>query len=65
MERTYTVVLTREPDGSYTVEVPALPGCLTFGESVDEALAMAEDALSLFVESLQANGRPVPTGCPC
>jgi predicted RNase H-like HicB family nuclease len=60
----YTVVLTKEPDGSYTVEVPALPGCLTFGESVAEALAMAEDAISLFVESLEAKGRPVPADQP-
>jgi predicted RNase H-like HicB family nuclease len=57
---TYTVVLTRESNGTYTVEVPALPGCLTFGETVAEALLMAEDAIQLFVEALGAKGKPVP-----
>jgi predicted RNase H-like HicB family nuclease len=60
MKRTYTVVLTREPNGTYTVEVPALPGCLTFGETVAQALFMAEDAIHLFVESLEAKGQPIP-----
>jgi predicted RNase H-like HicB family nuclease len=64
VKRTYTVVLTREPNGTYTVEVPALPGCLTFGETVAEALFMAEDAIQLFVESLTAKGKPIPPDQP-
>ena len=39
--RTYRVVLKKEPEGGYTVVVPALPGCITYGENVDEAIMMA------------------------
>ena len=57
----YTVILTHDPEyDGYTVTVPALPGCLTEGKSVDEALAMAKDAVSLYVQDLAAHGEPVP-----
>ncbi len=47
----YTVVLTPEPDGSaYNVTVPALPGCFTWGRTVEEALAMAREAIALYLE---------------
>jgi predicted RNase H-like HicB family nuclease len=46
----YRILLRKEPEGGYTVTVPALPGCVTFGEAVDEAIAMAREA----VEILQA-----------
>ena len=45
---TYTVVLIPEA-GSYVVHVPALPGCVTQGSSVEDALAMAEDAIGLWL----------------
>lgn len=61
---TYTVILRREPEGSYTVLVPALPGCLTYGETVGEALRMAEEAISCHVESLLEQGEPVPAEGP-
>jgi predicted RNase H-like HicB family nuclease len=57
---TYTVVLVHEPEGGYSVHVPALPGCHTQGEDVPEALWMAEDAIRLYVESLVDRGLPVP-----
>lgn len=61
MERTYSIVLIPEPEeGGYSVEVPALPGCVTQGETVEECLAMARDAIELFVESLIDAGEPVP-----
>ena len=51
MKRRYTVVLTPEPDGSaYNVVVPALPGCFTWGTTVEEALAMARDAIAAFLD---------------
>jgi predicted RNase H-like HicB family nuclease len=56
----YTVVLNREDDGRYSVWVPALPGCATFGETVDEALAMVEEAIAGYIESLAARGLPIP-----
>ena len=64
MERTYTIVLTREEVGGYSVSVPALKGCHTQGDTLAEALFMAEDAVRLYVESLEARGEAVPRDCP-
>lgn len=57
---TYTVVLEPAEEGGYFVSVPALPGCFTQGETEEEALAMAEDVIRLWVESLAADGEPIP-----
>lgn len=59
--KTYTIIL--EPDleeGGYTVTVPALPGCITQGETVEECLERAKEAIEGFIESLKADGEPVP-----
>jgi len=60
MDRTYSVVLVKEADGGYSVSVPALEGCFTQGDTVPEALWMAEDAMRLYLESLEAHGDPIP-----
>lgn len=60
----YTVVLKREAVGGYSVSVPALPGCHTQGDSLAEALLMAEDATRLFLEALAARGQPAPPDNP-
>ena len=44
------VVLEPSEDGGYTVTVPALPGCISEGESRAEALANIEDAIQLYLE---------------
>ena len=57
----YTIFLHPEPEeGGYSVSVPALPGCHTQGETIEEAIAMAKDAIKLYVEDLVACGEPVP-----
>ena len=43
--------------------VPLLPGCVTYGDTIDEAISMAEEAIELYVESLIENGDEVPTEC--
>ena len=58
---TYRIWLTKEPEGGYTVTVPSLPGCVTFGDSVDEAVVMAREAIDLYIESLEAHGEAIPT----
>ena len=57
----YTVVLEEEPDGGYVATVPALPGCVSQGDSRDEALVNIREAIELYVEDCQAAGDPVPT----
>ena len=60
-EYQYTIILYPDPDeGGYTVTVPALPGCVTQGDTLEEAIAMAKDAIRLYVESLIADGETVP-----
>ena len=59
--RRYTVLLTPElEDGGYSVAVPALPGCRTQGNSLQEALANAREAIRLYLEDVIASGEPVP-----
>ena len=57
----YHILLRREPEGGYTVTVPTLPDCVTFGETVDEAIAMAREAIELYIEDLQEKGEEIPT----
>ena len=58
--RTYRIVLRKEPEGAYTAFVPSLPGCITWGENVDHALEMAKDAIAGYIAVLQEEGEPVP-----
>lgn len=58
--REYEVVLTREEGGSYSVTVPALPGCVSQGETREEALAMIREAIEGYLESLRAHDDPIP-----
>lgn len=59
-EMRYTVMLRPEPEGGFTVLVPALPGCVSYGETVEEALAAAEEAMICHVGALKAMGKRVP-----
>ena len=56
----YRVLLRKEPEGGYTVMVPSLPGCVTYGEDVDDAIKMAKEAIELYIESLRAHGEEIP-----
>ena len=58
--QTYRILLNPEPEGGYTVIVPSLPGCVTYGETIDEAIVMAEEAIQLYIESLIAHNEPIP-----
>lgn len=57
---TYKILLHKEPEGGFTVTVPALPGCITYGEDIDEAINMAKEAIELYIEALQERGEPIP-----
>jgi antitoxin HicB len=56
----YRIELQPEDGGRYTVTVPALPGCITWGENYAHALAMAQDAIRCYIESLAQDGEPIP-----
>lgn len=58
---TYTLVLEPEHDaGGFSVHVHALLGCHTEGDTRDEAIAMAQDAISAYIESLLAHNESIP-----
>jgi len=60
MEYEYTVVIERDEDGAYIAIVPALRGCHTAGETEEEALEMAKDAIRLHLELRRSRGEPIP-----
>ncbi|NJD78099.1 MAG: type II toxin-antitoxin system HicB family antitoxin [Candidatus Methanoperedens sp.] len=57
----YRVLLRKEPEGGYTVIVPSLPGCITYGDTIEEAIEMAREAIELYIESLKEHGEKIPT----
>jgi predicted RNase H-like HicB family nuclease len=57
----YTVILEKEPDGGYVATVPALPGCVSPGDTREEALTNIREAADLYIEDCIASGDPVPT----
>lgn len=57
----YRILLRKEPEGGYTVIVPSLPGCITYGDTIEEAIEMAKEAIELYIESLKEHGEEIPT----
>jgi predicted RNase H-like HicB family nuclease len=57
----YTVILERESDGGYVVSVPALPGCVSQGDTRVEALANIREAIQVYIEDCNEAGDPIPT----
>jgi len=54
------VFIEQDEDGRFVATCPALPGCISEGDTREEALANIEDAISGYVESLRKHGEPVP-----
>jgi antitoxin HicB len=52
--RSYEVEFMQEAEGGFTVVVPSLPGCITFGENQAEAEEMAKEAIDLYLEELES-----------
>lgn len=55
----YKILLRPEPEGGFTVLVPSLPGCITFGDTIEEAKIMAREAIELYLESLEAHNEQI------
>ena len=59
--RRYTILLTPEPEqGGYIVDVPALPGCHTLGDTLEEAIANAREAIAGWIEDAERHGEEIP-----
>jgi len=56
----YTVILEREDDGGYHAFVPALHGCHSQGDTLEEAVENIREAMKAYVDSLSAAGEPLP-----
>ncbi len=57
----YNVVFKQEPEGGFTVIVPALPGCVSYGRDLKEAKIMAIDAIQAYIISLKKHKELIPT----
>lgn len=55
---TYRIILHKEAEAGFTF--PVLPGCITYGQYVDEALAMAKEAIELYIEALKDREDIIP-----
>ena len=56
----YPVVIHKDPDSDYGVTVPDVPGCFSAGETLDEALAQATEAIECHIEGLMLDGESIP-----
>ena len=56
----FSVVLTPEPEGGFTVRVPAFPEIVTYGIDETDAMAMAREAIELSIEQRNATGEELP-----
>lgn len=55
----FKIVLEKDEDGGFVATVPSLPGCVSQGETEEEALSNVKEAISLHMESLAADGQPI------
>ena len=60
-QRKYKLLLKKEEEGGYTVIVPSLPGCFSFGATIEEAIKMGQEAIELYIETLMDLGEEIPT----
>jgi antitoxin HicB len=61
---TYTVQLEPQTEGGFTVTVPALPGCISEGDTLNEALQNIKDAIEGYIKVLAKHSRPIPLEIP-
>jgi len=57
----YKIFFIKEPEGEFTVFTPSLLGCITYGNTLDEAIEKAKEAIELYIESLKTHGEEIPT----
>lgn len=60
-ELQFNIVFRPEPEGGFTVIVPSLPGCITFGRDLKEAKKMIIDAIFGYIASIKKHKEPIPS----
>lgn len=60
----YTVVLVPGKVAAYVAYVPAIPGCVTQGDSLEDAIAMAQDAAEALLADMAEDGEELPIEVP-
>ena len=58
--QTFPVVFERDEDGGYAVMCPSIPGCISQGDTVEQATANIRDAIVLCLEDIRARGGSMP-----
>ncbi len=58
----YTVIIEKGRESGYVAYVPALRGCVSQGESKEEALANIKEAIQVYIKALKEDGLPIPAG---
>lgn len=56
----YTVVIHPAEEGGYWCEVPALPGCYSQGETIEDTFANVKEAIALHIDSLREDNQEIP-----
>ncbi|MBU2524521.1 type II toxin-antitoxin system HicB family antitoxin [Patescibacteria group bacterium] len=56
----FEVIFTAQEEGGFTAEVPDLPGCISEGETIKEAELNIQEAIDLYLETLEQRGIPLP-----
>ena len=56
----YTAIFQKEPEGGYTVIIPALKGCVTYGQTIEKAASAAKEAIESYLGSLAKDGESAP-----
>ncbi|WP_244487618.1 type II toxin-antitoxin system HicB family antitoxin [Aureimonas sp. Leaf460] len=63
-EHRFTINLQPEPEGGYTVRVPAFPEIVSYGLTLEESMANAREAIELMIEDYREDGRDIPADVP-
>lgn len=56
----FRVLIDQDEDGVFVAQVPCLPGCVTQGATRQEAVSNAQEAIAVYLESLNERGEPIP-----
>ncbi len=54
--KTYKLQLHKEKEGGYMVIIPSLPGCITYGKDINDALTMSREAIELYIDEMEERG---------